>query len=135
MRRSVNPANASSSSDSESMLQIAEWARLVTNMIQENNLLKRRLSSFINDNENSAKILDTLESYHSAFLNKDAHLALLIQDIRKQEMFAKNMVDERVKDLNFEYQQKRLQYEVAMMQEQFLKQKGSFDALILEHSR
>ncbi|MEO6831036.1 MAG: hypothetical protein ABI378_02280 [Chitinophagaceae bacterium] len=135
MRSSVNPSSVSNSSESESLLQIAEWARVVSEMVQENNLLKRRLSSFINDNKSSGKILDILEAFHSSFLIKDTHLALLIQDIRKQEMFAKALANEKVKDLNFDFQQKRLHFEVVMMQEQFLKQKDAFEVLISAHSK
>lgn len=135
MPSSVNLSSVSSSPESETLLQIAEWARVVTEMIQENNLLKRRLSSFIGDNNESREILDSLEAYHSSLINKDVHLALLIQDIRKQEMFAKSLVNEKVTDLNFNFQQKRLQYEVVMMQEQFQRLKAAFDVLILAHSK
>lgn len=102
----------------------------VLDLVQENDQLKRQLSHFISEGKKSNELLDVLEGYHNAFINKDTHLSLLIQDIRRQEMFAKSLANEKVKDLNFEYQQHRLQFEVDKMAEEFQKLKQKFELLL-----
>ncbi len=108
--------------------QIAQWLEMLKRLLEENVTLKDRLSNIIIGHHHSKAGLEMLEAFQNSFVNKDAHIALLQQDINAQEKLAKTLLTESGTYYNFNNKQQKLQFDILMMEEQFYRLKAAFEA-------
>jgi hypothetical protein len=107
--------------------QINEWLNTLDDLLEENIVLKHRLSDIIIGQQHTQAGLDVMEAFQNSFVNKDAHIMLLWQDIKAQQKLAGALKAEGGTYYNFSHKQKRLQYDVMMMVEQFNRLKKTFE--------
>jgi len=108
--------------------QISDWLDVLDGLLEENIMLKHRLSDIVIRRLHSKCSLEILEAYQNSFINKDAYLSLLRQDIRSQQKLASALLHEGTAYYSFMHKQQKLQYDVAMMQAQFSRLKDAFEA-------
>ena len=108
--------------------QIAEWLETLDYLLEENIALKHRLSDIIVRNRHTKAGLEMLEAFQNSFINKDAHIALLRQDINVQGKLADALLTEHGTYHSFNHKQRKLQFEVVMMCEQFNRLKTVFES-------
>ena len=107
--------------------QIKNWLDTLEELVEANVVLKHRLSGIIAARLHERAELEILEAYQNSFVNKDAHLSLLYQDIKSQEKEAAALSPDAAASYTFSHQQQKLQYDVMMMSEQFRRLKESFE--------
>lgn len=96
--------------------------------MEDNISLKHRLSEIIaRQLYPSDGGLDVLEAFMNSFVNKDAHISLLRQDVRNQQKEALLLSPESAAAFNFHHKQQKLQYDVLMMSEQCARLKTAFE--------
>ncbi len=108
--------------------QIRDWLETLEALVEENVVLKHRLSGIIAARFHTRSELEMLEAYQNSFVNKDAYLSLLYQDIKAQEKLALALHSEGATYYSFNHKQQKLQYDVMMMSEQFSRLKNTFEA-------
>lgn len=108
--------------------QFSEWLNVLAGLREENIVLKHRLSQIIIARDSSGPDLDVLEAFQNSFLNKDAHISLLLRDIKAQQKLAAALLLEDGTYYAFNHKQQKLEYDLMMMGEQFTRLKTTFEA-------
>lgn len=106
--------------------ELDTWGRTLNYIQQENIHLKTRLAQIIKNGIDD-RLLEQVEYFQSQFLNKDAIIALLRQDIAKELKLNGEMADEQN-----QLKHEKLRRDMELMENEFNRLKFDFNSYLTE---
>lgn len=115
----------------EATVAIRKWQAVLDMLRQENNLLKSRLTHYLQQDISKA-FLETAEYFHQRFLFKDQLMELLRHDITDLWQEIKTPV-QALKHPHWETRYQTLEKDMDKLQTEFTLMKEAFDAHLQAH--
>jgi hypothetical protein len=98
--------------------EINSWLRTLDYLLQENIYMKNHIAEVVNGNSN-ANVLERMEQFQNAFLNKDTVIAFLRMDIKRLKQDIAADMDIRSKYLLFRSDMEKMEREYRMLRNDF----------------